>query len=124
MMSQDQPMHFIERMLAPYPMFLGVILSFLACCFGGEVISGKNFYVDYERFHIFIGPENSLYPTASQVRAIAKSRLDPDKVAVVIGGNSILYGTGQRAEHVWTKELQALLGDPYQVINFAMRSVS
>src|ERR1035441_7950718 len=123
MMDRDHDSVF-ERLLAPYALFLGAILSFLACCIGGYVVSGMNYFKGFERFHRLIGPESSYYPTASQVRAIATSRLDRDKIAVVIGGNSILYGTGQRVDHVWTKELQILLGDRFRVINFAMRGAT
>ena len=123
-MLQDVRKPWFERMLAPYALFLGVAVSFLVCCIGGQVASGMNYYQEFERFHWFIGPESYCYPTASQVRAIARSRLVHDKIAVVVGGNSILYGTGQRGSHVWTKELQTLLGDRYRVINLAMRAAT
>jgi hypothetical protein len=58
-------------------------------------------------------------PTASQVRVLGRSRLDPDKIAVVVGGDSVLYGGGPYAEE-WTGRLQERLGDRYQVINFGL----
>src|SRR5262249_22566775 len=62
------------------------------------------------------------FPTASEVRALARSRLDKDKVSVIIGGTSVMHGTGQRSGQVWTERLQRLLGDRYQVLNLALRS--
>jgi hypothetical protein len=110
---------FYDRFLAPYPLFVGMIASFLACSAAGISVGRTNSYVNFERFHRYLNGETWFYPTASQVRALGKSRLDPDKTVVVVGGNSILYGTSQRPDYVWTKRLQALLGDQYQVINFA-----
>src|SRR5438105_802334 len=105
-MLQNHPKHWFERILSPYAFLLGVGLSFLGSCVGGFVAGGINYNESFQRFHELIGPENYCYPTASQVRAIAKSRLKDEKIAVVIGGNSILYGTGQNVDRVWTKELQ------------------
>jgi hypothetical protein len=72
------------------------------------------------RFHDAISPESLFYPTASQIETFGRRQVDADKIVVVIGGNSILYGTGQRPDGVWTAKLQELLGDRYQVINFAL----
>jgi hypothetical protein len=40
---------------------------------------------------------------------------------VIVGGNSILHGTGQRAAEVWTRHLQEQLGDDYRVVNLGVR---
>lgn len=40
---------------------------------------------------------------------------------MVVGGNSVLQGVGQRPSHIWTLHLQQLLGDDYVVVNLAMR---
>src|SRR5262249_24087911 len=60
--------------------------------------------------------------TAHEVRALARSRLEPTKVSVIVGGSSVMHGTGQRSGHVWTDQLQRLLGSDYQVLNLAVRS--
>src|SRR5262249_2142638 len=65
--------------------------------------------------------EGLYYPTVCQVRQLAKSRLDPGKVVVIVAGSSVMHGTGQRADQLWSKRLQELLGEQYQVINLAMR---
>src|SRR5262249_8702245 len=111
----------LERAVVPGPLFLGAAGAFLLCCVGGFLAGRRNCYPAFERFHQFINIESAYYPTASQARALARARLDPAKVAVVVGGNSVLYGTGQRGRAVWTKELQALLGERYQVINLGAR---
>jgi hypothetical protein len=106
--------------VAPSPFLAGVLFAFLGCCLVGRLLSERNPYKWFTRFHHYIDPHTNFYPTASQVRALARERLDPHKVAVIVGGNSILQGHGQRAQHVWTRELQSLLGDQYCVLNLAV----
>jgi hypothetical protein len=107
--------------VAPWPLILGVAAGFLGCCLAGRLVSHRNPFGDFERFHQMIAPESLFYPTACQVRELARSRFDPAKVAVLISGSSVLHGTCQQADQVWTRRLQALLGDRYQVLNLAMR---
>jgi hypothetical protein len=110
---------FYERYLVPYALFLGISVSFGVCSVAGIRSSRCNLFSEFERFHTYINIATLFHPTASQVRSLGRAKLDPDKIVVVVGGNSVLYGTGQRPEHVWTRKLQSLLGDRYQVINFA-----
>jgi hypothetical protein len=110
----------LERLVAPWPLLLGVLASFLGCCAAGRWYGHHNVYQDFQRFHPWINQQTHHYPTATQVMALARTRLDPDKVAVIVGSNSILYGAGQRAAVLWTKALQAELGDDYRVINLAV----
>ncbi len=119
-MAAPQPGRVLERLVAPGPLLLGALVSFLGCCAAGAWYGHHNVYEDFGRFHPWINPQTHHYPTASQVVALARSRLDRDKVAVVVGGNSILYGAGQRAVLLWTKALQAELGDDYRVLNLAV----
>ncbi|HZY83779.1 MAG TPA: hypothetical protein VFE78_03045 [Gemmataceae bacterium] len=120
-MAAPQPGSSLERLVAPWPLLLGVAASFLACCAFGAWYGRHNVYDNFARFHEKISPESLHYPSASQVLALARARLPRDKVAVIVGGNSIMHGTGQRAELLWTKALQARLGDDYRVLNLAMR---
>jgi hypothetical protein len=111
----------LERLVRPWPLLLGALASFLACCAAGAWCSRRPVYQHFERFHQLLSPEALHYPTASQVLALARAELPPDKVAVIVGGNSVLNGAGQRAERLWTKALQAALGDDYRVLNLAVR---
>jgi lysophospholipase L1-like esterase len=123
-MDTPQPGGPLERLLSPWALLLGVVASFLGCCAAGAWYTRHNVYASFDRFHPWIAPETLHYPSAGQVMALARSRLDRDKVAVIVGGNSVLHGVGQRAELLWTKALQARLGDDYRVINLAMRGAS
>ena len=110
----------LDRALAPWPLLAGAVLSFVGCCLLGRMVSQENIYQDFTRFHQFISPETLYYPTASQLRSVARSAADDDQVLVIVGGSSILYGTGQRPDHVWTRKLQDRLGPRYRVVNLAM----
>jgi hypothetical protein len=118
-MDQHSRAGLLERILAPRPLLAGVVFSFLGCCVLGRILSRQNQYTDFTRFHSYISPQTQYFPTASQVRSLARASLDHEKVAVVVGGNSILQGVGQRATELWTKRLQELLGSDYRVINLA-----
>lgn len=108
------------RVLSPVPLLAGALLAFVACCAAGRVLSRQNQYEDFTRFHPYLNPQTLYYPTASQVRALALARLDPRKIAVIVGGNSVLAGVGQRVSHLWTSKLQGLLGADYCVLNLGM----
>ena len=110
----------LERVLAPRLLLVGVAASFLACCVAGRLLSHVNCLCDFTRFHLHIDYQSLYYPTVSQVRSLARDTLDPDKVVVVLGGNSILQGFGQGAAGNWTRHLQELLGDRFQVLNLAL----
>jgi hypothetical protein len=117
-MAQGGENGWLGKLLAPYPLFLGIAAAFLACC--GLGFAGRSWpYAGFERFHRYINPQTCFYPTASQVRATAKSSLPPDRIAVIVGGNSVLNGAGQGLP-LWTARLQELLGPEYKVLNLAM----
>jgi hypothetical protein len=107
--------------LAPNALLAGAVASFLGCCGAGFLADRHNPFERFGRFHASLTPESLFYPTAGQVRALARSLLPPDKIAVVIGGSSRLHGTGQPAGSVWTNRLQAELGDEFRVLNLALR---
>src|ERR1019366_3885010 len=122
MIDQDQNSLF-DGWLAPYGLFLGIALSFAACCATGFRISQHNWFENFERFHIFINPQTGFNPTASQVRALARAEIPPDRIAVIVGGSSVMFGDGQGPD-LWTNRLQELLGDQYKIINFGMRGTA
>jgi hypothetical protein len=111
-----------DRLISPPALFLGVGLSFLACCGAGFWASRHDCLENFQRFHVFLSPETLYYPTVNQVRQLVKGRVGPGQIAVVVGGSSILHGTGQTEAQLWTRKLQALLGGRYRVINLGMRS--
>src|SRR5262249_26468591 len=43
-----------------------------------------------------------------------------DKITVIIGGNSILFGSNQWPANVWSRHLQETLGKRFQVLNLAV----
>ena len=110
----------LERAIAPHVLLLGAVVSFLACCLTGQVASRHNSFREFSRFHSRLNLLTLYYPTTGQVQALARATLDPHKIVVVVGGNSILLGSGQRGKHLWTRHLQKLLGDDFQVLNLAI----
>jgi hypothetical protein len=110
----------MERAIAAHALLVGVAVSFLGCCLAGQVLSRHNCFREFTRFYDWISPQTDYYPTLSQVRALARATVDPRKVVVVLGGNSIMQGSGHRKSHVWTRHLQTLLGSDFQVLNLAL----
>ena len=106
--------------VCPPALLLGAVCSFVGCCLVGRGVAARNSYVRFQRFHFFLSPQSLFYPTASQVRALGRDLLDRDRIAVIVGGSSVLHGIGQRAEQAWTRHLQDELGDGYRVLNLAM----
>jgi hypothetical protein len=105
----------------PISFVLGFVVAFLGCVAAGYFNSSHNLFENFTRFHQFIAPESHFYPTARQVRALALAMLDRSKTNVIVGGSSVMYGVGQPADQIWTKELSKILGDGYRVLNLAMR---
>ena len=107
------------RWLAPLPLLAGVVIAFAGCCLAGHMLARVNWLRGFQRFHPAINYMTLYYPTVSQVRSLAREALRPDKIAVVLGGNSILLGAGQGSVNLWSKHLQRLLGDDFRVLNLA-----
>jgi hypothetical protein len=108
------------RALRPRAFLLGVAAAFAGCCLAGRLAARRPLLGRVERFHTLVSPMGQFYPTASQLRRLGEARLDPGKVVVVVGWNSVLYGVGQSPGGVWTRRLQEELGDGYQVVNLAL----
>ena len=103
---------------------VGVVVGFIACVGAGRGASTHLPFRDVDRLHQAVGPETNFFPTATQLAAVATDGVRHDKVIVLVGGNSILYGSGQPADGLWSRELQRRLGERYVVRNFAMRGAN
>lgn len=109
------------KFFSPIALCFGVVAGFLGCCFVGRLTAGINILQDFVRLHPFLEHETSYYPTASQLAATARAQCPPmaNKTLVIVGGNSVFNGAGQRASELWSRALQDELGDGYHVINFS-----
>lgn len=114
----------LGRLFAPKIFLVSAVFGFLICCGLGYLTTLKNQYGDIPRFGVYVGPQASLFPTASQLLAYTKAHARDDQVLVVVGGSSVMNGVGQSNEQLWTKKLQQSLGDKFAVVNLAMRSCS
>jgi len=110
----------LRKLLTPPLFFLGIALGLALCSVAGRKAPKAVVFHNFKRFHRALDPESNYFPTALQVRALARQQLPADKIAVIIGGSSILQGVGQSAANLWTRRLQERLGDDYRVLNLAM----
>jgi len=109
------------RWVAPRSFFMGVGVAFVMCCVLGRVVVEKNIFKDFKRFHLAIHPSFLFFPTALQVESLAREKLPAEKIGVIIGGDSVFLGAGQRASHLWSEDLAKRLGSEYAVLNLADR---
>ena len=107
--------------LSPGGFFGGIAIGFLACVLAGRAVSQRNVLGDRPRIHDYLGPITAFYPTASEVIAMVAARSSPERITVIVGGNSVFHGDGQPVGEVWTRRLQDLLGDGYRVSNLALK---
>lgn len=109
------------KILSPISICLGVVAGFLACCLLGRASAQKNPYQNFLRLHPFLEQETSYFPTASQLVAVARAQCPPScgKTLVILGGNSVFNGSGQKHDELWSRVLQEELGDHYHVVNFS-----
>jgi hypothetical protein len=110
----------LKRALSPPAFFLGVAFGFAACCIAGRQAATTLAFRDFQRLHRFLGAETLYYPTALQVRTLARQQLPPEKIAVIVGGSSVFAGIGQSVDQLWTRKLQQELGDDFRVLNLAV----
>ncbi len=86
----------------------------------GWLATANNNWPDFIRFYRAITPESFYSPTARQVAALVEARHDPQKILVILGGSSIIRGNGQRVDKLWSRSLQADLGERYVVLNLGI----
>jgi hypothetical protein len=109
-----------KKLLSAPVFFVGMVFGFLACCVAGRFAVLTSTFHEFHRFHQYLSPETLYFPTALQLRALAEKQLPPEKIAVIVGGSSVMQGIGQKEGELWTQRLQELLGDEYRVLNLAV----
>lgn len=111
-----------RELISPTWFVSGLVIAFVLCCLSGRALARTNLYENFHRFHNYINPTSSYYPTVSQMVSLVEKKASPEQTVVILGGNSIFYGFGQNSEDLWSLSLQQMLGDGYAVFNFAMPS--
>ncbi|CAN5418187.1 hypothetical protein BH10PLA1_BH10PLA1_20940 [soil metagenome] len=108
-----------RQLIAGRVFLVGVLIGLIVCCLLGWRESRRTPFRHFVRFHHWINPQTQFYPTVSQMIETAKSGLQPDQVLVIVGGDSVLFGSGQLAQDRWTIRLSELLGPKYKVVVLA-----
>ncbi|HEY3902226.1 MAG TPA: hypothetical protein VGM54_26670 [Chthoniobacter sp.] len=111
----------MKYLSSPVAVFAGAIVGFIACCLIGRGMTHKNMFRRFTRLNPYLEQETSFYPTASQLIALVRAQCPPssDKTLVIIGGNSVFNGSGQKRDDIWSEVLQRELGDSYKVVNLS-----
>jgi hypothetical protein len=112
----------LAGLIVPRALCVGFVLAFAACSAAGWLASSRNPYQHFVRFHQFLSAESLYHPTVSQLRALVTAAAPPGRIAVVVGGTSVMNGVGQDAEQLWTRRLEDRLGEPFRVLNLAFRA--
>lgn len=107
------------------PSFLaGLVCGLAALSALGFWLGQRNSHPGFTRLIPAVSPETFYYPTVAELSSIVRARCRPDQILVIIGGNSILYGSGQPTDQLWSRRLQELLGARFCVVNLAFRGGS
>src|SRR5947199_4649717 len=97
--------------LIPLPFFIGIAFGLVSLSCLGSVVQSATLVNQFVRFHQSINVEAGYFPTARQVRAIVdKTDHNDQLIYVIVGGSSVLHGTGQHESLVWTRSLKERLG--------------
>jgi hypothetical protein len=123
-MSRELPVPLLEKFgqrLNPVLVFIGIFAGFSLMVFAGRWAGKQNLFVAYERSYPLISPEGYFYPSLDNLTELVSHVASPRKILVLVGGNSVLLGVGQKKDHLWTKELQRDLGPDFVVVNLAFR---
>lgn len=107
--------------LEPRLVMLGTIIGFFFCVALGHYFAGQNLYANYHRLHPYISMDTQFLPTFSNLYQLAKSKIEPGKTLVIVGGDSVFNGQGQTVDKLWSDQLQKDLGDKYTVVNISFR---
>jgi len=107
--------------LLPRVFLISVAFGFAAAAALGWLSIDRKMFGEFYRFHQLISSESFFNPTALQVRHLL-DQIPADKIVVIVGGTSRLYGVGQTPAGLWSGALQEGLGPRYRVINLALRA--
>lgn len=105
--------------LMPRTFFLGFAAGIAACAFLGWKVERDGFYENYVRAGGPYQIDNTFLISPTQMTSWIRSRCSRDKTLVLVGGSSILMGTGQPVRSLWSGKLQELLGERFCVVNLA-----
>jgi lysophospholipase L1-like esterase len=122
--SRDPSIPLLEkfgRNLRPVSLFVGIVVGFSLMVIAGRWAGRQNLFVAYERNYQLISPEGYFYPSLNNLTELVSHVASQRKILVLVGGNSILLGVGQKTEQLWTKDLQRFLGPDFVVVNLAFR---
>src|SRR5258708_7358470 len=126
-MSRDSSIPILEKFgqwLSPFWVFFGIVVGFALMVLAGRWAGKQNLFTGYERSDIWISPEGYFYPSLNNLTQVVRHIAPKGKILVLVGGDSVLVGVGQKKEQVWTRELQRLLGPDFQVVNLAFRGAA
>ncbi len=113
-----------SRFLQPLPFFFGIVIGFFACCAAGSVCTGISTFDELSRFDLYVCPYTNYYPTANQMVNFIEKHARPDQIIVIVGGNSVFKGFGQKPNDLWTEKLRNILGDHYFIVNYAFEGTA
>jgi hypothetical protein len=113
-----------RALIRPVSVLAGVAIGLILLSIAGRLIVKRDWHKEYFRLHTMQAPDSQYEPTIEEMQAIVRARCRADQVLVIVGGNSILVGVGQPESDLWTRHLQAKLGNRYAVFNFALRGAS
>jgi hypothetical protein len=123
-MSRESPIPLLEKFgqrLNPVLVLIGICLGFSLMVLAGRWAGKQNLFVAYERSYPLIAPEGYFYPSLDNLTELVSHVVSKRKILVVVGGDSVLLGVGQKKDQLWTKELQRVLGPDFAVVNLAFR---
>jgi hypothetical protein len=123
-MSRESPIPLLEKFgqrLNPVGVFIGICLGFSLMVLAGHWAGKQSLFVAYERSYPLIAPEGYFYPSLNNLTELVSHAVSKRKILVVVGGDSVLLGVGQKKDQLWTKELQRVLGPDFAVVNLAFR---
>jgi hypothetical protein len=123
-MSRDSSIPLLVKFgqrLSPVWVFIGIVVGFSLMVLAGHWAGKRNLFAAYERNYLMISPEGYFYPSLDNLTELVGHEASKRKILVLVGGNSVLLGVGQKKDQLWTKELQRLLGPDFAVVNLAFR---